>query len=98
LTFISRCSGFFQNESCRVQFEQLVNACIQYALSPRAAIERGCSIGEIMLKLSADEFESKDAPRCVRTIPDNPSTFQQALYASFSLKQVIVRYLKRAAA
>jgi hypothetical protein len=43
LTFISR-SEFFQNETCRVQFEQLVNACVQYALSSTAAIERGCSI------------------------------------------------------
>ena len=25
-------SEFFQNESCRVQFEQFVNAWIQYAL------------------------------------------------------------------
>src|SRR6266852_8705194 len=41
----SRCSRFLQNESRRVQFEQLVNACFQYALSLRAAIERGCSIG-----------------------------------------------------
>ena len=41
----SRCSEFFQNESSRVQFEQLVSACIQYVLPPVAAIERSCSIG-----------------------------------------------------
>src|SRR5229473_6719679 len=35
-------------------------------------------------KLSADDLGSRDAPRCDRTIQDNPSTFQQALYASFS--------------
>jgi len=40
--------------------------------------------GQSCSKLSADEFGSKDAPRCGRTIQDNPSTFQQALYASFS--------------
>jgi hypothetical protein len=33
------------NERCRVQFERLVNARIQYAFSLRTAIERGCSIG-----------------------------------------------------
>jgi hypothetical protein len=36
-----------------------------------------------MLKLSADEFGPEDA-RCDRMIQDNPSTFQQALYVSFS--------------
>jgi hypothetical protein len=36
---------FFQNESCRVQFEQFVNAWIQYALLPATAIVRGCSTG-----------------------------------------------------
>jgi hypothetical protein len=34
----------FQNESRRVQFEQLVDADLQYAFSSPAAIERGCSI------------------------------------------------------
>jgi hypothetical protein len=38
-------SEFFQNESCRVQFEQFVNAWIQYALLPPTAIGRGCSTG-----------------------------------------------------
>jgi len=37
-----------------------------------------------MLKLSADEFGSKDATHCDRTIQDDPSTFQQALYAGLS--------------
>jgi len=60
------------------------SACIQYASSPSAAIERGCSIGAIHAQnLSADEFRSNDTRRD-RTIQDNSSTFQQALYASFS--------------
>jgi len=33
-----------QNESCRVRFEKLVGACIQYAFSVLAGIERSCSI------------------------------------------------------
>jgi hypothetical protein len=37
-----------------------------------------------MLKLSADELGPEDTMRGDRTIQDKPSTFQQALYASFS--------------
>jgi len=39
--------------------------------------------GQSCSKLSADEFRSKDA-RYDRAIQDDSSTFQQALYASFS--------------
>jgi hypothetical protein len=60
------------------------SACIQHASAPAAAIERGCSIGANHAQNSADEFGSKDVPRCERTIRDGPSTFQQALYAGVS--------------
>jgi len=40
-------------------------------------------LGQSCSKLSADEFRSNDTRRD-RTIQDNSSTFQQALYASFS--------------
>jgi hypothetical protein len=40
--------------------------------------------GPILLKLSADEFGSKDALRRDRPIQDNPRTFQLALYSSFA--------------
>jgi hypothetical protein len=57
-------------------------ACLQYAFSPSAAIERGCSIGANHAQnrhLTGPSDTRRD-----RTIPDNPSTFRQALHASFS--------------
>jgi hypothetical protein len=60
------------------------SASIQYAASPSAAIERGCSIGvNHAQKLLADEFRPDDTRRD-RTIQDNSRTFQQEPYASFS--------------
>jgi hypothetical protein len=84
LTFISLLRVLPKCElSCSVQ-TAAVRASNMHP-RPSAAIERGCSIGANRAqKLSADEFGSKDAPRCHRTIQDNPRTFQQALDAGFS--------------
>jgi hypothetical protein len=72
-----------QNESCHVQFEQLVNACSQYAFSLRARLNAAARLGPIMLKTG----EESGPKTCVanRTFQDNPSTFQQALCAGFPI-------------
>ena len=46
--------------------------------------------GQSCSKLSADALRPNDTRRD-RTIQDSASTFQQALYACFFLKQIIVR-------
>src|SRR5882724_12768016 len=49
---------------------------------PRPRLNATARLGPIMLKLSTDGFRSNDTRRD-RTIQDNSSTFQQALYAGF---------------
>jgi len=62
--------------------EQLVNACINVHSRYQPRLNTAASIGPIMLKTVGWRVR-KDA-RCDRTIQDNASTFQQALYTNFS--------------
>jgi hypothetical protein len=63
--------GSFKSESCRVLFEQLVNACVQYAFALPAAIERGCSIGANCAQncqLTSSDLKTRIAIARFRTI------------------------------
>jgi hypothetical protein len=54
----------------------------QYASLRPAAIERGCSIGANRAQIGGGVFETTQVAN--GAIQNNPSTFQQALYATSS--------------
>jgi len=62
--------------------EQLVNACVNMHSRYQPRLKAAAPIEPIMLKTGGWRIR-KDA-RCDRTIQDNASTFQQALYANLS--------------
>jgi hypothetical protein len=64
---------FSSGNALGTALSRLANACIEYALSPQAALEPSCAIGvNHAEKLSANEFGSKDAPCCDLTIQNHP--------------------------
>jgi hypothetical protein len=82
LTFISLLR-VFQNESCRVQFEQPQCAHSTCILTRGRDWTWLLDSGQSCSKLSVDDFRPSGTCRH-RTIQDSSRTFQQALYASFS--------------
>jgi hypothetical protein len=74
---------FILNESCRVEREQLLKACIQYVFSLPVAIERCCGINANHAQnrqLTNSDLETRVA---IARFQNNSRRFQQARCGSF---------------